>query len=115
MEEIHVKDYKNQEKQCILIFTDETELNKIDDIFANLITKRIYPLTKNIPFCKTDIKHCIEIFRREKQINNFTECSDCKLKLYCPYKGKNFKVLPIKTPNKDLIKWLKNENPSTRF
>lgn len=97
----------------ILVVND----NKIDvnEFYSSSIAKNKYPLTKGLPFCCANIQHCIEIFNKEKQQNNYTECSECKLKRYCPYQGKGFKVSPITNPNPDLIDWLENENTTIRL
>jgi hypothetical protein len=109
---ININDFNPNEKvdKLVLTFDNETQIEKFNQIYPELILKKIYPLTKGIPFCKAKIEHCLELFYSKGTGKKKKECASCKLLKYCDYNDENFDVIPILNPSKDLIKFLEERN-----
>ncbi|MFC1691791.1 hypothetical protein ACFL0W_06450 [Nanoarchaeota archaeon] len=94
----------------ILEIKDDSQLKELDSLFSDLISQKIYPLTKGVPFCCGKIEHCIELFIG-KGIGKKPElCKDCKLISWCDYSGAKFDIKPIRECDKDLIEFLEDRD-----
>jgi len=92
----------------ILEFKEESESKDLD--FTELISKKIYPFTKGIPFCCGKIEHCIELFQGTGKGDKPKACNGCKLIFWCDYNGSNFKIKPITECDADLIEFLEDRD-----
>ncbi len=88
-------------KQCervnrVIISVDsEEELLRIPDIFKEMVLWKRFPIVKNVPLCKIDVKHAFEIYIRDGLRGDLRvdlsrdkpkECAGCVLMKYCFYK-----------------------------
>lgn len=103
---------KNKIDKLILVFDNETQIKKFDDIYSELLLKKIYPLTKGIPFCKARIEHCIELFKSKGIGKKKDGCNSCILLKYCDYNNEEFNIKPIKKVPSDLIQFLEERDES---
>jgi len=105
-------------QRIILEFKDNSSLNILDELFSEIISKRLYPLTKGIPFCNGQIKHMYELFNKVKTNNKPKECNDCILNSNCSFDNNGFtpKKITDKKKHKDILKFLnENEDFTNRF
>ena len=111
---VKIDDFKlsnlNNVDKLVLIFDNEKQIKKFDLIYSEILLKKIYPLTKGIPFCRAKIEHCIELFKSKGTGKKKEECSSCKLKKYCDYDSGDFEIKPMKKVSSDLIKFLEERN-----
>jgi len=91
-----------------LIFNNPKDLQKL---FSECILHDIYPLTKGIPMCHTQIQHTFELFN--KQGSKEEVCKECIYKTHCSY-NKNYNPIP-KKEDKEFEEFIKNENPTNRI
>lgn len=99
-------------KKHIIVFKDSSKLGELDSILSEKIFKKIYPLTKGIPFCCGKIEHSWELFNGTGKGKKKKECKDCKLISWCNYNSEEFDIKAIKKPNKDLLKFLEERDES---
>jgi len=100
-------------KQLILNYSNQKELKNQEELFAELYAQRIYPLTKNIPFCNSSIENCYELFFQEtipEEIRKSKICENCKLNKYCKLSIKEFKPkkMFIDDVDKNIIRFLED-------
>ncbi len=98
--------------KLVLEFKEETQIEKFNKIYPELLLNKIYPLTKGIPFCKGKIEHCVELFSSTGLGNKKKECNSCQLKKYCNYNLEDFDIKSIRNAPKDLLKFLEERNES---
>jgi hypothetical protein len=103
---------KKRIDKLILVFNNQNQIKKFNHIYSELLLKKIYPLTKGIPFCCGKIQHCIELFSSKGAGKKKKECTSCVLLKYCNYNSEKFNLKPITKPQKDLIKFLEERNES---
>ena len=97
-------------RKKIIEVNDASLLDEVYASFSDLLSQRIYPFTKGVPFCCGKIEHCIELFVGEGKGEKPKACSDCKLKKWCDYSGKGFTVKAIKKCDKDLLLFLEERD-----
>ena len=90
--------------RIIILFSEESQLAKFDEIFSDFVLNKRYPLTKGIPFCHAKIQHTIEIFQKVES-EKPKECMRCSLQKYCSFNGR-FTPKPIIEADKDLLRFL---------
>lgn len=90
--------------RIIILFTEESQLEKLPEIFSDFVLNKRYPLTKGIPFCNAKIQHTIEIFQKVRS-EKPKECIKCSLQKYCSFNGR-FTPKPIIEADKDLLRFL---------
>ncbi len=113
---------KKKVDKLVLTFDNEEQIKKFDDIYSELLLRKIYPLTRGIPFCKARIEHCTELFCSDGTGKKKKECKSCKLLKYCNYDSnqsdpknsnhRGFNVKPIMGVSDDLITFLEERNES---
>jgi len=90
--------------RIIILFSEESQLVKLGEVFSDFVLNKRYPLTKGIPLCHSMIQHTIEIFQKIES-EKPEECTGCVLQKYCFLNGK-FKPKPILEADKDLLRFL---------
>ena len=100
-------------RKKIIEVKNESELASVYASFSDLLSQRIYPFTKGVPFCIGKIEHCIELFTGTGVGEKPDACSECVLKRHCDYSGDSgytFSVKAIKKCDKDLLLFLEERD-----
>jgi len=128
VEEVLIKPFKIHR----LIVDFENEIcDDFEDLFAEIMSKRLFPLVKGVPFCKVNEKnliHMIEIYDISTETEKPDECNGCIFSKYCSFSkesnfGKVLRFTPKKILNKgeyeDILHFLEggvdSEDSSIRF
>lgn len=101
-------------KQFIVLTTKKQELlPELQNHFAEILANDSYPLTKNIPFCLTDITTMKELFEKNNsEVEKQPKCKTCIFFKYCKsIPSKHFKIKPIKKHKlfKDFEKYMEEK------
>jgi len=100
-------------KYQIIECKSEEDLKDLDQQFSEIMSKKKYPFTKGVPFCRTKIEHCIELFKGTGEGEKPKTCNTCKLKKWCNYNGEAFKIKPILECDKDLLAFLEERDENS--
>jgi len=104
--------------RVIVSFSCEEELSGLNDLFKAFISFRRFPLVQNVPLCKIDVKHAVEIYmRRERVVAKPAGCVGCLLAKYCSFNGERFVPVPIVDSEKykGVLAFLSHEDSTARF
>jgi hypothetical protein len=97
----------------IIEVKDLKSLEGVYASFSDLLSKRMYPFTKGVPFCCAKIEHCIELFVGTGKGEKPDGCSGCVLKKFCDHSkdsDSNFVVKAVKKCDKDLLLFLEERD-----
>ena len=97
-------------KHEIIECKEKADIKELDSKFSDVMSKRMFPFTKGVPFCCAKIEHCIELFKGTGKGDKPEACNNCKLKKWCDYSGESFKIKAITECDKDLLAFLEERD-----
>lgn len=98
------------EDHVVLRVDGEQGLEGLTDLFAELIARGIYPMTRGLPFCRGDMAHMVETFEKSAAVSECPACAGCLLARGCAYRGNGFEVRPVTEVSPDLAAWMDDES-----